>query len=99
MRIEVEVERGKGLVSTFFRGLLIEISIGVFIRIIAFYLVFRLCLSGSCFVFATPFPENRDEVPENFSKRLNFLIGLRQAHARQATDPPTPRLRRTGCPD
>ena len=38
MRIKPEVERGKGLVSTFVRGPLIEIWIGVFISIIAFYL-------------------------------------------------------------
>jgi hypothetical protein len=39
MRVKAEVERGKGLVSTFLRDPLIEIWIGVFISIIAFYLV------------------------------------------------------------
>ena len=39
MRVKPEVERGKGLVSTFVRGPLIEIWIGVFISIIAFYWV------------------------------------------------------------
>jgi hypothetical protein len=39
MRIKPEVERGKGLVRTFVRCSLIEIWIGVFISIIAFYLV------------------------------------------------------------
>jgi hypothetical protein len=68
MRVKAEVERGKELVSTFLRGPSIEIWIGVFISIIAFYLVFGLSLSGSCFVFAIPFPEIRDEVPKKISK-------------------------------
>ena len=38
MRIKVEVERGNELVSTFLRGPSIEVCIGVFISIIAFYL-------------------------------------------------------------
>ena len=82
MRIRLEVERGKGLVSTFVRGPLIEIWIGMFISIVAFYLgcPFRVVWSS------LSIPGNWDEVPENFKKRLNFLIGLRQAHARQATD-------------
>ena len=40
MKVKAEVERENGLVSTFVRDALIEISIGVFISIIAFYLVF-----------------------------------------------------------
>jgi hypothetical protein len=68
MRVKAEVELGKGLVSTFLRGSSIEIWIGVFISIIAFYLVFGLSLSGSCLLFAIPLPEIRDEVPENFVK-------------------------------
>jgi hypothetical protein len=70
MRIKPEVERRKGLVSTFVRAPLIEIWIGVFISIIAFYLG---CPSGGCFAIRHLFPEIRDEVPENFSKRLNFV--------------------------
>ena len=72
MKIKAEVDRGKGLVSTFLRGPLIEIWIDVFISIIAFYLILRLSLSGSCFAIRYLFPEIRDEVPENFSKGLNF---------------------------
>jgi hypothetical protein len=72
MRIKPEVECRKGLVRTFVRCPLIEIWIGVFISIIAFYLIFRLSLSGSCFAIRYPFPEIRDEVPEIFSKRLIF---------------------------
>jgi hypothetical protein len=66
MRVKAEVERENGRVSTFVRGALIEIWIGLFISIIAFYLVFGLSLSGSCLLFASPFPEIRDEVPEQF---------------------------------
>jgi len=51
-------------VSKFLAGPSIEIWIGVFISIIAFYLVFKLSLSGSCFAIRYRFPEIRDEVPE-----------------------------------
>ena len=64
MRITPEVERGKGLVRTFVRCSLIEIWIGVFISIIAFYLgcPFRVVV----FAIRYPLPEIRDEVPEKF---------------------------------
>ena len=63
MRVKPEVERGKGLVSTFVRGPLIEIWIGVFISIIAFYLVVPF---GQLFCLRYRFPEIGDEVPEKF---------------------------------
>ena len=63
MRIKAEVERGKGHASTFLRGPSIEIWIGVFISIIAFYL--GCPLSGSCFVFAIGSPK-WGEVPKKF---------------------------------
>src|SRR5437762_1949296 len=40
------------------------------------FIWFLVC--GFCLRY--PFPEIRDEVPENFSKRLNFLIRLRQGY-------------------
>jgi hypothetical protein len=73
MRIKPEVERGKGLVRTFVRCSLIEIWIGVFMSIIAFYLG---CPLRELFAIRYRFPEIRDEVPENFKKRLKFLISF-----------------------
>ena len=66
MRVQAEVERRKGLASIFFRGLLIEIWIGVFIIILAFYLVFRLSLSGSCLSFAILSRKFGRKFPKNF---------------------------------
>ena len=66
MRIKAEVERGMGLVSTFLRGPLIEIWIGVFIGIIAFYLVLGCPFRVVVLPFAIPIPEIRDEVPDKF---------------------------------
>ena len=62
IRINAEVEGGMGLASPSFRGPLIEIWIGVFISIIAFYLgcPFRVVVLP----FANPLPEIRDEVPK-----------------------------------
>jgi len=73
MRIKVEVERGKGLVSTFLRGLLIEIWIGVFISIVAFYFgcPFRVVVLSSLSLsrkFRTKFPK--------ISKGPNFPSAL-----------------------
>jgi hypothetical protein len=72
------------LVTTFLRSPLIEIWIGVFISIIAFYLVFRLSFSGSC-VFAIRFPEIQNQVPEKFQKDRSFLIRLRLAYDASGT--------------
>ena len=66
MRVKAEVERENGHVSTFVRSALIEIWIGVFIGIIAFYLVLGCPFRVVVLPFAIPIPEIRDEVPDKF---------------------------------
>jgi len=73
MRIKAEAELRNGFAIRSFRGRLIEVWISVFISVIAFYLVFRLSLSGSVLPFAIPIPEIRNEVPENFETAEFFL--------------------------
>jgi hypothetical protein len=63
MRTKVKVERRNGLVSTFLRGPSIEIWIGLFIGIIAFYLScpFRVVVLSFGILsrkFETKFPKN-----------------------------------------
>ena len=81
MRLKTEVERGTDFVSRFLAGPSIEIWIGVFISIIAFYLVFKLSLSANCFAIRYRFPEIRDEVPEKVQNDRIFNP-VRASHIR-----------------
>jgi len=86
MSVKAEVKRGKGLVSTFLREPSSEIWIGVFIRIIVFYLVSGCPFRVVVLPFAIPLPEIRGKVPENFLKALKFSLRFHQGYRETAAD-------------
>ncbi len=78
MRIKVEVERGKGLVSTFFRGLLIEIWIGLFMS-----MLLSIWFLGCPFrVVVLPFAILSRKFGTKFPKKFEMT---------ELFDPPSPR--------